>query len=78
MILFGILIGIEGSEGITALAVSPSKKYLAVCEKAERAICTVYASTMDAKSNTLVFKKKKVLISVDYDAKEFIYVSFSH
>ena len=34
--------GIEGSQGITALALSPSKKYLAVCEKGSNAICTVY------------------------------------
>jgi len=34
--------GIEGSEGITALALSASKKFLAVCEKAEKAICLIY------------------------------------
>lgn len=59
------------------MAVSPSKKYLAVCEKADRAICTIYASAMDAKSNSLVFKKKKVLTSTEYDSKEFIFVTFS-
>lgn len=35
-------IGIEGSEGITSLTVSQAKKYLAVCEKGERALCSVY------------------------------------
>ena len=34
--------GIEGSQGISALALSPSRKYLAVCEKSTNAICTVY------------------------------------
>lgn len=34
--------GIEGSEGITALALSPSRRFLAVCEKAERALCVIY------------------------------------
>lgn len=34
--------GIEGSEGITALAVSHNKRQLAVCERATRAVCTVY------------------------------------
>ena len=34
--------GIEGSDGITALTVSPSKRFLAVCEKAERALCVIY------------------------------------
>ena len=44
-ILLIISIGVEGSEGITALTVSQGKKYLAICEKAERAICTVYDLT---------------------------------
>ena len=35
-------IGVDGSEGITAISVSPTKKYMAVCEKAERAVCIVY------------------------------------
>jgi hypothetical protein len=34
--------GIEGSEGISALAVSPSKRYLAMCERSERALCRVF------------------------------------
>ena len=34
--------GIEGSQGITALALSTSRKFLAVCEKGSNAICTVY------------------------------------
>ena len=34
--------GVEGSEGITAMSVSPSRKYVAVCEKAERAICLIW------------------------------------
>jgi hypothetical protein len=40
--LIFFLIGVEGSEGITSLAVSQAKKYLAVCEKGERALCSVY------------------------------------
>ena len=62
-------IGVEGSEGITALAVSPAKKYLAVCEKAERALCIVYDLT--------TLKRRKILTSTDYSAKEFISVAFS-
>ena len=34
--------GVEGSQGITALALAPNRKFLAVCEKAQNAICTVY------------------------------------
>ena len=34
--------GIEGSQGISALALSTSRKLLAVCEKSANAVCTVY------------------------------------
>ena len=34
--------GIEGSEGISAIALSKSKRFLAVCEKSERAFCIIY------------------------------------
>ncbi len=61
--------GVEGSEGISALTVSPGRKYLAVCEKADRALCIVY--------DLSTLKRKKVLTSVDYSSKEFISVAFS-
>ena len=64
-----ISIGVEGSEGISALAVSQGKKYLAVCEKAERALCIVY--------DLATLKRRKVLTSTDYNAREFISVAFS-
>ena len=53
---------------------SKSKKYLAICEKAEHATCTIY----DIHSQ----KKKKVLpdqdiACTDYEAKEFLSCSFS-
>ena len=35
-------IGIDGSEGITAMAISPSRKNIAICERAERAVCIIY------------------------------------
>lgn len=62
-------IGVEGSEGITAITVSQAKKSLAICEKAERAVCIVYDLT--------TLKKKKTLTSTDYSSKEFISVAFS-
>lgn len=34
--------GIEGSEGITALALTKDKNTLAVCERAGKAICSIY------------------------------------
>ena len=67
--LYCLKIGVEGTEGITSIVVSPAKKYVAICEKAERALCTVYDL------NTL--KRKKTLTSSDYQAKEFLSVAFS-
>lgn len=61
--------GIEGSEGISALALSPSKRFLAVCEKAEKAVCSVFDV------NTL--KRRKILTSTDYNSKEFVSVNFA-
>ena len=68
-----MLPGIEGSEGITALALSPSKKYLAVCEKAERAICGV----VDISNLNTVLKRKRILTSMDYACKSFISCAFA-
>jgi len=71
--------GIEGSEGISALALSKSKRYLAVCEKAENAFCVIYdihgfhASSKDAHTA----KRKKILTSSDYNSREFLSVAFS-
>ena len=70
-----VILGIEGSEGITALTVSPAKKFLAICEKAERALCTVY-EVGNANSNT-PFKKRKIITSTDYNSREFISVAFA-
>ena len=61
--------GIEGSEGISAVALSPSKKFLAVCERSERAICLVYDVT--------TMKRRKVLTSTDYNSREFVSVAFA-
>jgi hypothetical protein len=61
--------GIEGSEGITAMALTPSKKFLAVCERAERAICCVYDMS--------TLKRKKILTSTDCSSKEFLSVNFA-
>jgi len=39
-------------------------------------VCSVYVSSMDTKNNTLIFKRKKILTSSDYTAKEFVSVAF--
>lgn len=61
--------GIEGSEGISALALSPSKRWLAVCERSDRAVCSVFDV------NTL--KRRKILTSTEYQSKEFVSVNFA-
>lgn len=62
--------GIEGTEGITALALSKSKKWLAVAEKHDKSpVCTVY--------NTQTLKKYKILVSLEIDKqKEYISMAF--
>jgi len=61
--------GIEGSDGITAMALSPARKWLAVCEKSDRAICCVYDI------NTL--KRRKILTTTDCASKEFVCCNFA-
>jgi WD40 repeat protein len=63
--------GSEGSEGISCLAVSPNRKFLAVCEKfQDRAICSVF----DVNSGK---RRRGTLSFPDCDAKEFVYAAFS-
>lgn len=80
--------GIEGSEGITAMALSHNRKHLAVCEMAKTAVVSVYNIAKmleffrDKKTNEKVvidhanIKKKRMLCSSDYAAKSFISVDF--
>jgi hypothetical protein len=81
--------GFEGSEGITALALSPNKNHLAVCERATKAVCTVYnvhrlleliKEEMRIKKvnsiNHKIIEKKKILCSTEYNATEFVAVDF--
>lgn len=53
--------GTEGTEGITALAVSPSRKYVAVAEKAEKGMITVFDLT--------TYKRRKVLATSELGSK---------
>mmetsp|Transcript_78194 Transcript_78194/g.211524 ORF Transcript_78194/g.211524 Transcript_78194/m.211524 type:complete len:1255 (-) Transcript_78194:77-3841(-) len=63
--------GAEGSEGITATAVSPNRRYLAVCEKfADRASCSIFdINTGKRRRGTLTYP--------DCEAKEFVCAAFS-
>lgn len=62
--------GIEGSVGISAQAVSPSKKYLAVCERSEKApVCQVYSLE--------TLKKLKTITSGEITQHEYVSVAFA-
>ncbi|KAK9830297.1 hypothetical protein WJX72_010857 [[Myrmecia] bisecta] len=61
--------GAADSEGITALAVSPNKKYLAVAERAEKGMITVY--------DLQTLKRRKVLVSTDAGGKDIVSMAFS-
>eukprot|EP00746_Dinoflagellata_sp_MGD_P071928 gnl/MRDRNA2_/MRDRNA2_29238_c0_seq1.p1 gnl/MRDRNA2_/MRDRNA2_29238_c0~~gnl/MRDRNA2_/MRDRNA2_29238_c0_seq1.p1 ORF type:complete len:1218 (-),score=322.40 gnl/MRDRNA2_/MRDRNA2_29238_c0_seq1:252-3905(-) len=63
--------GVEGTEGITCLAVSPNRKYMAVAERCpDHGICTVF----DLNTGK---KKRGTLSYADSDAKEHVCVAFS-
>ncbi|XP_012560110.2 cilia- and flagella-associated protein 57 isoform X1 [Hydra vulgaris] len=61
--------GTEGNIGMTAIAVSPNKRYVAIGEKGEKAVVSIY----DLHS----LKKKKVLSSPDNTSIEFVCLAFS-
>jgi len=62
--------GSDGALGITCLTVSPSKRYLAIAEKAvEGATITIY--------DLVTTKKKKTLSYSDIDPYEFVSIAFS-
>ena len=64
------LLGVDGTQGITAMAVSHNKKYLAICEKAAQAVCFIYeVSTL---------KRRRILTSNESVATEFIDVKFAY
>lgn len=64
-----LISGTLESEGITAICVSPNKKLLAVAERSEKAMITVY--------DLQTLKRRKVLMSSDAAAKEYVSLSFS-
>ena len=52
------------SEGITAIAVAQSKRHLAVAERADKGMITVY--------DLQTLKRRKVLVSMDTGSKVYI------
>ncbi|BFZ16806.1 hypothetical protein BsWGS_19845 [Bradybaena similaris] len=61
--------GTEKNEGMTALAVSPNRRYVAIAEKGEKPTVTIY----DLHS----LRKKKTLSSNEMPSGEYISVAFS-
>ncbi|RLN97001.1 hypothetical protein BBJ28_00009119, partial [Nothophytophthora sp. Chile5] len=61
--------GTEASEGVTALALAPSRRFLAVAERSERALVSIF----DLKT----LKKRKVLSSADTQARSYVALAFS-
>ncbi|KAK7099818.1 cilia- and flagella-associated protein 57-like [Littorina saxatilis] len=61
--------GSEKSDGMTAIAVSPNRRYVAIAEKGEKPTITIY----DLHS----LRKKKVLSSPDVSTGEYVSLAFS-
>eukprot|EP00286_Rhodomonas_abbreviata_P019738 CAMPEP_0181309260 /NCGR_PEP_ID=MMETSP1101-20121128/11919_1 /TAXON_ID=46948 /ORGANISM="Rhodomonas abbreviata, Strain Caron Lab Isolate" /LENGTH=1189 /DNA_ID=CAMNT_0023415733 /DNA_START=168 /DNA_END=3733 /DNA_ORIENTATION=- len=61
--------GTEKTEEITAIAVSPNKKFVAVAEKSDKGIITVF----DLHS----LKRRRLLTTTDSNSKEFVSLAFS-
>ena len=61
--------GLEGSLGITAVSLCPKRRFLAVAERAERAIIFVY----DLQKQ----RKKRALVTSDCLSQEYISMSFA-
>lgn len=61
--------GTDKSEGMTALAVSPNRRYVAIAEKLEKPTITIY----DLHS----LRKRKVLSAPDVISNEYVSLAFS-
>lgn len=61
--------GSDKGEGMTVLAVSPNRRYVAIAEKGEKPTITIY----DLHSQ----RKKKVLTSQDVQSTEYVSLAFS-
>lgn len=63
------LSGTEKTEEITAIAVSPSKKFVAVAERSERGVITVF--------DLHTLKRRRLLTTTETSTREFVCVAFS-
>ena len=60
---------IEKSGGMTAMALTPNKRYIAVAEKGEKATITIY--------DLQTLRKKKVLTTTDVQSQQYVSLAFS-
>ena len=75
---------IEGSEGITSMAISKNRRTLAVAEKSDKTpICTIYRvdderqSNEDRKTDAKILKKRKIICSTEIKQhKSFVSMAF--
>nr|CAB3267722.1 WD repeat-containing protein 65 [Phallusia mammillata] len=63
--------GSEKSQGMTAIALSPNRRYVAIAEKGEKPTVTVYDMLHDQS------KKRKTLTAPDLQTHEFVSLAFS-
>ena len=61
--------GSDKTEGMTSMAVSPNRRYIAVAERGEKAIITIY----DLHS----LRKRKILSSPEVQSAEYVSLAFS-
>lgn len=61
--------GVDGTQGITTMELSPCKRYLAVCERHTQAICVIY--------DLVTLKRKRFLTAAEASATEFTDLSFA-
>ena len=61
--------GSDKNEGMTAMAVSPNRRYVAIAEKGEKATVTIY----DMHS----LRKRKILSSTEVQSNQFVSLAFS-
>ena len=65
--------GSENVEKITAVAVSPSNRFVAICQRAEKAKCIIYDIHTQKLKQTL---PDQDIDTDDYEAKEFLSAAF--
>jgi hypothetical protein len=69
------MLAMDQTEGITCINVSHSKKFLVICERAQRAVWTVYEIQHQKVRRSLLKGEQEGF--AHYQAKEFVAVTFS-